>query len=247
MRIAVGTDQLEVIRWPGGKPRVLYLHEGLGSARQWRDFPAQIGLDSYAYSRLGYGSSDPTPLPRPLDYMEREARDFVPRVLDALGLERAILFGHSDGGSIALLTAAAHPSRVEALVLEAPHAFVEDISVKSIAAAKTGYESGDLRSRLSRVHANVDIAFRGWNDAWLDPGFRSWNIEWCLKEVRVPVLLLQGEDDPYGTRAQVDAIARGVSATATVCMIPRCGHAPHRDAPDEVIARTKEFLATLSR
>lgn len=239
--------EVEIVSWPGAAPPIVYLHEGLGSARQWRDLPERVGHEAHAYSRLGYGRSDPTELPRPLDYMEREARDFLPRVLDALGLARAVLFGHSDGGSIALLAAAAHPSRVEALVLEAPHVFVEDVSIASIAAAKTAYASSDLRERLAKHHANVDIAFRGWNDAWLDPGFRSWNIEGCLSDVRVPVLVLQGEDDPYGTRAQVDAIARGASGPVTTALFPNCGHAPHRDAPDAVIARTKDFLASLAK
>jgi pimeloyl-ACP methyl ester carboxylesterase len=244
--VKIGDNEVEVQRWPGTEPPVVYLHEGLGSAQQWRDLPARIGHEAYAYSRLGYGGSDPTELPRPLDYMEREAKEFLPRVLDALDLERAVLFGHSDGGSIALLAAALHPTRVTALVLEAPHVFVEDLSVDSIAKAKVAYESRDLRARLSKYHANVDIAFRGWNDAWLDPDFRRWNIEWCLKDVRVPVLVLQGEDDPYGTRAQVDAIARGASQVTPV-LISHCGHAPHRDAPEEVIARTRAFLASLAK
>ena len=239
--------EIEVRRWAsanGAKPSVVYLHEGLGTAEQWRDLPERIGHDAYAYSRLGYGGSDPIALPRPLDYMEREARDSVPKVLDALGLERAVLFGHSDGGSIALLAAALHPARVEALVLEAAHVFVEDISVESIAKAKVAYETSDLRAKLAKYHgANVDIAFRGWNDAWLDPEFRKWNIEWCLKEVRVPVLVLQGVADPYGTPAQVEAIAQGVADTCETLLIPNCGHAPHRDAPEVVIARTREFLA----
>lgn len=236
--------EIEVRRWPGMKPPVVYLHEGLGTAEQWRDLPEKIGHDGYAYSRLGYGHSDPVELPRPLDYMEREARESVPKVLDALGLERAVLFGHSDGASIALLTAALHPSRVAALVLEAPHVFVEDISVTSIAQAKVAYEAGDLRAKLAKYHgANIDIAFRGWNDAWLNPGFRSWNIEWCLKGVRAPVLVLQGEDDPYGTSAQVEAIALGVPGPVKAMFLPQCGHAPHRDEPATVIRTTREFLA----
>lgn len=243
----IGETEIELKSWQGPAPPIVYLHEGLGSAEQWRDLPARIGHQAHAYSRLGYGRSDPAPLPRPLDYMEREAKDSLPRVLDALEIERAVLFGHSDGGSIALLAAAMHPARVSALVLEAPHVFVEEISVTSIAQAKVAYETADLRARLSKYHANVDIAFRGWNDAWLDPGFRAWNIEWCLKDVRVPVLVLQGEDDPYGTRAQVDAIAAGATGPVTPVLIPKCGHAPHRDAPDEVVTRTQSFIASIAK
>ena len=243
--IDVDGKAIEVARWEGAAPPIVFLHEGLGSALQWRDFPASFGHEAFAYSRLGYGHSAAVPLPRPLDYMERDAREHLPRVLDALAIDRAILFGHSDGGSIALLFAAAHPDRGVSLVLEAPHVFVEDVSVASIAKARIAYERSDLRAKLERHHgANVDIAFRGWNDAWLDPDFRKWNIEDCLPRVKAPVLVLQGEADPYGTKAQVEAIARHVGGPVTSVLIPNCGHAPHRDAPDEVIARVRAFLET---
>jgi pimeloyl-ACP methyl ester carboxylesterase len=238
--VKVGDSEIEIQRWPGSAPTILYLHEGLGSAKQWRDFPARVGFDAIAYSRLGYGGSGPISLPRPLDYMQREARSFLPLVLDAMELERPILFGHSDGGSIALLAAAAYPERVAALVLEAPHVFVEAISVDSIAKAKVAYDTSDLRAKLVKHHsANVDLAFRGWNDAWLHPEFRKWNIEDCLASVRVPVLVLQGEEDPYGTRAQVDAIARQVSGPVPAL---RDEMRRHRDQPDAVIEKTRRFL-----
>jgi pimeloyl-ACP methyl ester carboxylesterase len=251
--VNAGESRYEAIRFaaPGRtSPRapLIFLHEGLGSAAHWRDFPQKAaertGRDAVAYSRLGYGHSDPVPLPRPLDYMERDARESLPRVLEALvGATRdVVLFGHSDGASIALLYAAAS-ARASALVLEAPHVFVEDVSVASIAKARDAYAHGDLRARLERYHdANVDVAFRGWNEAWLDPGFRSWNIEACLREIRVPVLLLQGEDDAYGTRAQVDAIARQAPGPVMLRMLPRCGHAPHRDQPEAVLSEVTAFL-----
>lgn len=217
----------------GEKPTLVFLHEGLGSAVQWRDFPAIIaertGLGALVYSRRGYGGSDPVTLPRPLSYMHDEAREEVPRLLDAVGIRSAILVGHSDGGSIALIHAATSKDGVAKVVTLAPHVFVEDVSVESIAEAKRAYEHGDLRARLAKYHANVDVAFWGWNRAWLDPAFRSWNVEALLPSIQVPVMVLQGEDDPYGTRAQVEAIAKGVAGPTETMLIPNCGHSPQRD------------------
>jgi pimeloyl-ACP methyl ester carboxylesterase len=229
-------------------PALVFLHEGLGSAKQWRDFPARLGgatgLTSLAYSRLGYGGSAPVPLPRPLTYMHDEAREALPRLLDDLGLDDVILVGHSDGGSIALVHAALDGGkRVRAIVLEAPHVFVEDVSIASIAKAKEAYDTGDLREKLAKHHgANVDVAFRGWNDAWLDPAFRSWNLEEYLPRIEAPVLVIQGNDDPYGTRAQVDAIARQVRGPVETVMLPQCGHAPHRDQPEATLAAMTSFV-----
>jgi pimeloyl-ACP methyl ester carboxylesterase len=256
--LVVGGHRLEVA-WhgppPAAAPTLVFLHEGLGSVSAWRDFPARVasatGLGALVYSRLGYGASDPVTLPRPLTYMHDEALAVLPQVLDVAGIRDCVLFGHSDGGSIALVFAASglpQSERVLSLVLEAPHVFVEDISVKSIAAARVAYETGDLRSRLARHHgANVEGAFRGWNDAWLDPAFRRWNIEEYLSRVRVPSLVIQGEDDAYGTLAQVDAIARGSAGPVTRLVLPRCGHAPHRDRPEEVVAAVAGFVAMPTR
>jgi pimeloyl-ACP methyl ester carboxylesterase len=232
----------------GSKATLVFLHEGLGSANQWRDFPKRVGdgavMTAFAYSRLGYGGSDPVPLPRPLDYMQEEARVFLPALLDELGLDSVILVGHSDGASIALVHAALDGGkRVKGIVLEAPHVFVEDVSVASITKARVAFEEGDLRERLAKHHgANVDVAFRGWNDAWLDPAFRAWNLEEYLPRIEVPVLIIQGEDDPYGTRAQVDAIARQVRGPVEVLMLPRCGHSPHRDQPEATEAAMIAFV-----
>ena len=238
---------------PDAAPTLVLLHEGLGSVSVWRDFPARVaaatGMGALVSSRPGYGASDPVPLPRPLSYMQDEALGGLPALLDAAGVRACVLFGHSDGGSIALVFAGSglpQAARVLGLVLEAPHVFVEDVSVKSIAAARVSFETGALRERLARHHgANVDVAFRGWNDAWLDPGFRAWNIEEYLPRIRVPSLVIQGEDDAYGTLAQVDAIERGSGGPVTRLVLPRCGHAPHRDAPDEVLAAVTAFVATL--
>jgi pimeloyl-ACP methyl ester carboxylesterase len=248
MILSVAGKTIEATRIDGASPPLVFLHEGLGSALQWRDFPARIaketGRGAFAYSRLGYGASDPVSLPRPLDYMQREAIDFLPRVLDAAGIDDAILIGHSDGGSIALVFAAVHPSRTRALVVLAPHVFVEDLSVASIAKAKAAYETGDLRARLAKHHAHVDVAFRGWNDAWLDAGFRSWNIEEYLPRIAAPVLAIQGEDDPYGTRAQIDAIAQQAGGPVETLMLPGSGHAPQRDRGDEAASAIVRFVRT---
>lgn len=234
----------------GGARVLVFLHEGLGSAAQWRELPAQAadatGTSAMAYSRAGYGASDAVPLPRPLDYMQIEARTTLPRLLDVLGIERAVLIGHSDGASIAIVHAAEdRRGRIEGLVLLAPHVFVEEVSVASIAAARDAYEHGDLRPRLEKWHgANVDVAFRGWNGAWLDPDFRSWNIEASLPLVRVPSLVIQGEDDPYGTLAQVEAIAAKSGGPVRTLMLPRCGHAPQRDAPETTHTAIVAFVAS---
>ena len=243
------TPHVEVIELASGSPTLVFLHEGLGSAEQWRDFPARVakesGLGAIAYSRVGYGRSAPVTLPRPLTYMEDEARDFLPRLLDERGIDEAILVGHSDGGSIAIVAAALDTrKRILAVVLEAPHVFVEDVSIASIAKAREAFETGDLRARLAKYHgANVDGAFRGWNDAWLDPAFRRWNIERFLPAIAVPVLVIQGEDDPYGTRAQVDAITRQVAGRSEALLLPRCGHTPHREQP----AATQDAMVSFLR
>ena len=178
------------------------------------------------------------------DYMHREGEVVLPELLAQLGIERPILFGHSDGASIALIHAGTHPGAVRALVLEAPHVFVEEISVRSIAAAKTLFATTDLPAKLARHHADPAATFAGWNDAWLDPRFRDWNIEAYAERVRVPVLLIQGEADEYGTTAQLDAIAARIPQTQTL-MVPGAGHSPHRDAPDLVIERVAAFVETL--
>lgn len=244
--------RLEYRWWPPPSPPaatpLLLLHEGLGSVGLWRDFPealaARTGRATAAYSRLGHGASDPRGTALDIDFMHDEAERVVPSVLDALGLDRAVLVGHSDGGSIALLAAAAHPRRVEALVLEAPHVFVEPVSVASIARMRDLYASTDLRERLARYHGdNVDEAFRGWNDVWLHPDFLAWNIERALPRVTCPVLVIQGEADEYGTAKQVEAIAAGVGGAVETVWLRDCGHSPHRDQPAAVLDAVAAFLA----
>jgi pimeloyl-ACP methyl ester carboxylesterase len=224
---------------PEEAPTLVFLHEGLGCVGMWRDFPREVaaaaGCGALVFSRWGYGKSDPVTPPRPLRYMHDEGLVTLPEVLAATRVRDAILVGHSDGASIAIVHAGSGAAeRVRALVLEAPHVFCEEISVRSIAAAKEAFTHGDLRARLARHHGgNVDGAFWGWNGVWLDPGFRAWNIEEYVPHVRVPSLVVQGEDDEYGTLAQVDAIERGAGASVERLVLPACGHAPHRDQPEK--------------
>jgi pimeloyl-ACP methyl ester carboxylesterase len=233
---------------PSDAPAIVCLHDGLGCAALWRDFPARLaeatGCGVVAYSRFGYGASSPCDLPRPLTFMHAEGLRVLPGVLEALDVRECVLLGHSDGGSIALVYAGGTPApQVRGLVLEAAHVFCEELSVRSIAAAREEFERGDLRARLARWHgANVDCAFHGWAGAWLDPGFRRWDLQEYLPGVRVPVLCIQGEDDEYGTRAQVDAIAAKAGGPVETSMLPGCGHTPHRDRAEEVLAAASAFV-----
>jgi pimeloyl-ACP methyl ester carboxylesterase len=231
-------------RRPG--PVLVFLHEGLGSVSQWKDFPERLcqaaGLSGMVYSRAGYGRSSPATLPRPVTFMHAEAR-LLPFVLEAAGIEDAILVGHSDGASIALIHAGTSGARVRGLVLEAPHVFVEDICIEAITALRAAYATSELREKLARHHTDVDATFHGWVDVWLHPDFRSWNIEPCLPGVRVPTLVIQGEGDGYGTLLQVDAVCQGLGAPCERRILPRSvGHSPHRDAPDDVITEVTTFI-----
>jgi len=250
--------RLEVLRIPGASadaPTLVFLHEGLGSVSMWRDFPSRAaqatGCPAVVYSRAGYGDSDAAALPRPVRYMHDEALETLPRLLDALGVREPVLVGHSDGGSIALVYAGARDAYTGALgaprglVAMAPHVFVEDVSVESIARAKVAFETTDLRERLARHHADAESAFRGWNDVWLHPDFRAWNIEEVLPLITCPVLAIQGFDDEYGTMAQIDAVVRQVSGPVEALRLDRCGHSPHRDQPAAVLEALTRFVARL--
>ncbi len=236
-------------------PTLVFLHEGLGSAAQWRDFPDRVcnrlGLGALVYSRQGYGNSDAVPaVPRPVNFMHDEAYRVLPLVLRAEGIMDAVLVGHSDGASIALLYAAQdRGATARAVVALAPHVFVEDLTIASIAAITKTWHSTELRARLARHHGtNVDGAFLGWSGAWLSPDFRAWDITQEVRAVTVPVLVIQGEDDPYGTVAQVTTIARIAHGKVTTRMLPHCGHAPPRDKPEETLTAIvdwwREYEAT---
>lgn len=227
----------------------MILHEGLGSAAMWKDFPERIakatGCGVLVYSRYGHGKSERLAERRSIDFMHHEAKVVLPELLAEHNIQRPILLGHSDGGSIALIYAGTWPDRVRGLVLEAPHVFVEEFGLRSIAAIRTLYESSDLRERLLRYHDHVDEMFRGWNDIWLDPQFREWNIEEYLGAIACPTLVIQGENDEYGTLAQVEAIQRCVPG-AQKLILPRCGHSPHRDQPELTLDAITRFVAALS-
>ncbi|MFO1117449.1 MAG: alpha/beta hydrolase [Beijerinckiaceae bacterium] len=238
-------------RWwgpsPADAPTLVLLHEGLGCVGLWGEFPAKLSQATdcgvFAYSRAGYGKSDPVSLPRPLSYMHDEARDMLPKVLDAIGVQRGFLVGHSDGASIAAIYGGmCEDPRIDGLVLIAPHVFTEDMGIASIAEAQQAYEHGDLKRKLARWHDNVDCAFRGWNDAWLDPDFRKWDLTGFLPRIRIPVQIIQGEADQYGTMAQVETISRSAGASVETVILPGVGHSPHREAQGSTVEAAARFI-----
>jgi pimeloyl-ACP methyl ester carboxylesterase len=252
-RVEVDGIGLEVQRIapPPGGPRgtLIFLHEGLGSVAMWRDWPARLceitGRSGVVWSRRGYGASDGVPDVRGAgrlkpDYMHREALEVLPVLLEKLGIERPVLVGHSDGATIALLHASHFP--VEACVAMAPHVIVEDVSIRSIEQARAAYESGDLRERLKKYHADVDAAFWQWNDIWLDAAFRDFDIRAECRRIVAPVLAIQGEQDPYGTLQQVRDIEPTKGIFEAV-VLPDCGHSPHRDQPERTNEAIRKFLA----
>jgi pimeloyl-ACP methyl ester carboxylesterase len=233
---------------PDAAPTIIMLHEGLGCVDLWGDFPdrlqAATGCGVFVYSRAGYGQSSAVTLPRPLTYMHDEARATLPRLLDAIGYKRGLLIGHSDGASIAAIYAGSHQDhRVGGLVLMAPHFFTEDMGIASIEEARKAYATGDLRARLARWHADVDNAFKGWNGAWLDPDFCKWDITESLAYIRVPVLIVQGEDDQYGTVKQIEVAERECYCPVEVALLKGARHSPQRDAPEATLKAMSDFVA----
>ena len=248
------TLQLEVA-WVGSDdvaaPVMVFLHEGLGSVAMWKDFPdtlcRTLKMRGLVYSRPGYGASTPRAADEhwSVDFMHRQAQDILPALLAKLNIQNPWLFGHSDGGSIALLFAAHFPNLPTGVITVAPHIMVEDISIASIRVARDAYLQQGLRERLARYHRDVDSAFFGWNDIWLSPAFRSWNIEDELAAIRCPVLAIQGEDDEYGSLQQVFGI-RDKLATTQVVVLLACGHSPHRDQPEKLTAAVQHFVNQVS-
>ncbi len=230
---------------PDGPPTLVFLHEGLGCVALWRDFPAKLaaatGLGGFVYSRFGYGGSDPCALPRPITYMHDEGLEVLPALLAAAGISKAILVGHSDGASISLIYAGgtAAPGLM-GMILEAPHVFMEDINAAAIRALRETFATTDLRARMAKYHGdNVDCAFRGWSEPWLGEGFETWNLEEFLPGIcakgPVPTLVIQGADDEYGTIAQCRSIEAGIGPAASTLFLPKCGHAPHQERPDQTL------------
>ncbi|MFS8084879.1 MAG: alpha/beta fold hydrolase [Acidobacteriota bacterium] len=250
------TDHSLEYEWFGPRPdealTLVFLHEGLGCVAMWKDFPKRVaeqtGCGALVYSRAGYGKSDACALPRPVRFMHDEALNILPQVLEAFEIREAIPVGHSDGGSIALIHAGgSKDARVRGLALLAPHVFVEEPGLESIRRIAENYRTGNLRPRLQRYHGkNVDVAFWGWNDVWLNPEFRLWNIEEYLPQIRVPVLLIQGADDQYGTVAQIEAIERGVDGPVQKVILRNCGHSPHLDQPEQTLEAIEKFVRDLT-
>ncbi len=243
--------KLEVKQFSGSDcqaPTLVLLHEGLGCIELWRDFPEKLALKTgcpvLVYSRQGYGRSDPCTVPRPLSYMHTEALEVLPRLLALCGIDDYILIGHSDGGSISLIHAGGTAAvGLRAVVTMAPHVFCEELSVSSIAEAKQAFLDSDLRTRLAKYHHNnVDCAFWGWNNAWLHPDFVHWNIEEFLPGIKVPQLVIQGEDDQYGTVAQVEAIAQKATAPVAVNLLAACGHSPYKEQASQTLTLISKFL-----
>lgn len=251
--LAIGDLRLEyrmIGPSPDAAPTLVLLHEGLGCVGLWGEFPNALAETTdcgvLVYSRAGYGGSSSTPLPRPLDYMQREALDVLPRVLEAIGFRRGLLIGHSDGASIAAIYAGSvQDHRVSGVVLMAPHFVVEDVSVASITAIKTSYETSDLRAKLSRWHGDVDNAFYGWNGAWLDPAFRAWDISDHLGYIRVPVQIIQGEADQYGTQRQIEIAQSECYCPVEALIIPGVGHSPHREATEATLTAIADFAGRI--
>ncbi len=252
--VTVDGHRLEY-EWSGPPPdeaaTLVFLHEGLGCVSRWRDYPRRLaehtGCGALVYSRLGHGRSDALERPRPVSFMHDEASIVLPALLEAFRIETPILVGHSDGASIALIHASAHPGEVTALVLEAPHVFVEDLAVTSIERMKARFETTDLRERLARHHgSNADRMFAAWNDIWLDPDFRSWNIQDALPRISCPILVIQGRQDEYGTLKQVETIAAEVAGPIE-SLILDCGHRPHVEETEAVIEATTRFIVEVLR
>lgn len=243
-RLAVLRLRPEAAR-PG--PPVVFLHEGLGSIALWKDFPAvlcrRLRLPGIAYDRQGHGRSAPLDRPRDARYLHEEAELVLPAVLDALGVPRAVLFGHSDGATIALLFAAAHPARVAAMISEAAHLFVEEETLAGIRAAVEAYATTDLPRRLARYHGDkTEALFRAWSGTWLSPAFRDWRVEAEVARVTAPVLAIQGAEDEYGTPAQVEAIKRLAKGPVETALLPGCAHVPHHQARDKVLDLAAGFI-----
>lgn len=227
-------------------PVLVFLHEGLGSIDQWKGFPRRVaqatGLSALVYARQGHGASAPLTGPREVDYLHHEARAVLPAVLAQFRIERPVLIGHSDGASIALIHAAEPGAKVAGLILEAPHVFVEKITLAGIRAAVEAWRGTDLPERLGRYHCDAESVFRRWHEVWLSPAFRDWNIEALLPRITAPVLVIQGEDDAYGSPDQVHAIVRQVSGPADFTLLPQCGHTPHREQTERVLEAMVAFI-----
>jgi pimeloyl-ACP methyl ester carboxylesterase len=249
--LTLGSQRLEyrmIGPRPDAAPTLVLLHEGLGCVGMWGDFPdklsAATGCGVFVYSRAGYGQSSPFPLPRPMSFMHQDAQDTLPQILDAIGFRRGLLVGHSDGASIAAIYGGSHQDhRVGGIVLIAPHFVVEDVTIASIAEMRKAYDTTELRARLTRYHADVDATVHGWSDVWLKGDFRQWDLTEFLAYIRVPVLIVQGEDDQYGTVRQIEIAQQECYCPVEVALMPGAKHSPQREAPEPTLKAISEFVA----
>lgn len=250
--IQVGGRRLEIARHgpsPAEAPTLVFLHHGLGCVGTWRDFPAKLaaatGCGALVYSRLGYGRSDACALPRAVGFMHDEGLEVLPELLDVTGVRECVLVGHSDGGSIAIIYAGGTPAGpLRGVITEAAHVYFEPMTVRALREASESYQRGELRERLAKHHGqNTDCAFRGWNDAWLHPDFVDWDLREYVQRIAVPMLAIQGEDDEYGTPAQVESIVQLAPTDARGLMLPDCGHSPHLDLETEVLKAMSGFVS----
>lgn len=254
-RLSVSGTSLEYACYgppPDRSATIVMLHEGLGCVARWRDFPKAVaertGLGVFVYSRRGYGQSDPADLPKPLDFMAREAVDTLPEILDAIGFQRGVLLGHSDGATIsAIYAGSVQDHRVRGLILMAPHFFTEPMGLQEIARTRDSFDTTDLADRMKKFHQDPVGAFRGWADTWLDPGFRAWNVSEVIDYLRVPVMVIQGREDQYGTLAQVEEVQERSYAPVDVMILENCRHAPHQDQPERTLDAIAEFVERLER
>ena len=235
---------------PQEAPTLILLHEGLGSAGMWGDFPEKLaaatGCGVFAWSRVGYGQSSPAKLPRKLDFMHVEAREILPRLLDAIGFREGLLVGHSDGASIAAIYGGAvQDHRVRGLVLMAPHFIVEDVTINSIREIRQAFDTTDVRQRFQRWHADADATVRGWTDVWMKNDFKTWDLSEELAYIRVPILIIQGEHDHYGTERQIEIAREECYCPVEVLLIPGIQHVPHREAPEVTLKAIADFAGRL--
>jgi pimeloyl-ACP methyl ester carboxylesterase len=253
--VTIEGRRLEVLSHPPaapGAPWLVFLHEGLGAARQWRDFPSRLAAGAAAgtlvYSRWGYGGSEGRPRPWPIAFLEDEAAIVLPAILAEFGIERPVLFGHSDGGTIALMYAAAFPGAARGVIAEAAHVMLEEVGLTGIARVRQRYLDGELRAGLNAQHgAHTDDTVLGWTEVWLRPEWRGWDIRERLRTIRCPVLVVQGRDDEFGTLDQVDEILTGVGGPAESLVLDGCRHVPHREKAAEVIEACAAFIRRLGR
>lgn len=232
------------------RPTIIFLHESLGCTELWRDFPGLLGeaarCNILVYDRQGYGRSDPfTSEKRKNDYLETEA-DTLNKLMILCGIKDAFLYGHSDGGTIALIAASKFPGKISGVIAEGSHVFVEEITLNGIRKAVDLYHTTDLKNKLTKYHGDkAESVFRTWTDKWLSDDFRNWNIKHLLPGILCPVLVIQGENDEYGSIKQADTIFRKVTGYSVKFIVPNTGHTPHRETSELTLMKSAEFLNIL--